>query len=60
LATNKKGRPSFLKKRSKKLLCLRWRQLSGHGRDLGSGAESKVFWFFSSEKNILASEMTDT
>jgi hypothetical protein len=26
----------------------------GHGLDLGSGGERiKVFWFFSSEKNIL-------
>jgi hypothetical protein len=24
----------------------------GHGLDLGSGVEVKVFWFFSSEKNI--------
>jgi hypothetical protein len=30
-------------------------RLSGHGLDLYAGADIKVFWFFSSEKNILAS-----
>jgi hypothetical protein len=29
--------------------------LSGHGLDLNAGAELTVFWFFSSEKNILPS-----
>jgi hypothetical protein len=47
-------RPSFLKKRSKRLLCLRQRMDPGHGLDRGSGGELKVSWFFSSEKNILA------
>jgi hypothetical protein len=47
-------RPSFLKKRSKRLLFLRQRQDPGHGLDLRSGGVVKVFWFFSSEKNILA------
>jgi len=42
-----------LKKRSKQLLRLRWRHLAGHGRKQGGGGESKVFWFFSSEKNNL-------
>jgi hypothetical protein len=28
------------------------RQDPGHGLDHGSGEEAKVFWFFSSEKNI--------
>jgi hypothetical protein len=46
-------RSSFLKKRSKRLLRLRQRQHSGHGPDRGSGGGIKVFWFFSSEKNIL-------
>jgi hypothetical protein len=27
--------------------------LQGHGRDLAASAGIKVFWFFSSEKNIL-------
>jgi hypothetical protein len=27
--------------------------LSGHGLDLSASARTKVFWFFSSEKNIL-------
>jgi hypothetical protein len=47
------GRPSFLKKRSKRLLLLRQLHVAGHGLDRGSGAEAKVFWFFSSEKNTL-------
>jgi hypothetical protein len=44
---------SFLKKRTKRLLSLRRLNLSGHGLDLCAGAELKVFWFFSSEKNML-------
>jgi hypothetical protein len=36
-------------------LFLRQRQHTGHGRERGSGGELKVFWFFSSEKNILTS-----
>jgi hypothetical protein len=32
-------------------LFLRQRKEPGHGLDLGSGGEAKVFWFFSSEKN---------
>jgi hypothetical protein len=28
--------------------------LSGHGRLAAAGADIKVFWFFSSEKNILS------
>jgi hypothetical protein len=43
---------SFLKKRSKRLLFPALRQLSGHGLDLGRGGGIKVFWFFSSEKNV--------
>jgi hypothetical protein len=51
-------RSSFLKKRSKRLLILALRQDRGPfpkhwGLDLGSGGGIKVFWFFSSEKNIL-------
>jgi hypothetical protein len=46
-----KQESSFLKKRSKRLLFRRPRQDPGHGLDLGSGGELKVFWFFSSEKN---------
>jgi hypothetical protein len=40
-------------KRSKRLLFLRQLHDAGHGLDRGSGGEVKVFWFFSSEKNIL-------
>jgi hypothetical protein len=29
------------------------RPVPGHGLDFGARAETKVFWFFSSEKNIL-------
>jgi cytochrome c-type biogenesis protein CcmH len=50
----KQESPSFLKKRSKRLLFLRQRQGPGHGLDRYAGGEVKVFWFFSSEKNILA------
>jgi hypothetical protein len=32
--------------------------LAGHGWERGSGVETKVFWFFSSEKNTLASLQT--
>jgi hypothetical protein len=55
----RKGRPSFLKKRSKRLLFLALRQLSGHGLDLGSGGGIKVFWFFSSEKNVFLHLLPD-
>jgi hypothetical protein len=51
--------PSFLKKRSKRLLFLRQRQDAGHGLDRGSGGEVKVFCFFSSEKNMLAFRVID-
>jgi len=54
LFNRKKEESSFLKKRSKRLLFPALRQLSGHGLDLGSGGGTKVFWFFSSEKNIFA------
>jgi hypothetical protein len=47
---------SFLKKRTKRLLSLRKRHLTGHGRERGSGGEVKVFWFFSSEKNMLSKD----
>jgi hypothetical protein len=39
---------------AKRLLFLRQRQDTGHVPYRGSGGEAKVFWFFSSEKNILA------
>jgi hypothetical protein len=35
-------------------LLLRQRQHTGHGRELGSGAELEVFWCFSSEQNTHA------
>jgi hypothetical protein len=47
-----KKRPSFLKKRSKRLLFSSNFQDRGHGLDPAAGAGIKVFWFFSSEKNI--------
>jgi hypothetical protein len=40
-------------KEAKRLLFLRSRQDPGHGLDHGTRGEIKVFWFFSSEKNIL-------
>ncbi len=46
---------SLLKKRTKRLLFFRRFTLSGHGLDLNARADSKVFWFFSSEKNKLFS-----
>jgi hypothetical protein len=49
----KKERPSFLKKRSKRLLFLRQRNDAGQIPYPSAGPESKVFWFFSSEKNML-------
>jgi cytochrome c-type biogenesis protein CcmH len=48
----KQGSSSFLKKRSKRLLCLRQRNDAGHGLDRATSAEAKVFCFFSSEKKI--------
>jgi hypothetical protein len=39
-------------KEAKRLLCLRRRQVPGHGLDGGSATTVKVFWFFSSEKNF--------
>jgi hypothetical protein len=33
-------------------LFFRQRQDPGHGLDVAAGAGLKVFWFFSSEKNI--------
>jgi hypothetical protein len=53
-----KGECSFLKKaearpaRTKRLLGLRQRMDPGIGRRGLSCGESKVFWFFSSEKNF--------
>jgi hypothetical protein len=49
----KQASTSFLKKRSKRLLILRSFPLSGQVPDLETRAEAKVFWFFSSEKNML-------
>jgi hypothetical protein len=42
---------SFLKKRSKRLLFPALRQDPGHGLKHGTRGRTKVFWFFSSEKN---------
>jgi hypothetical protein len=49
-ASHKKESPSLLEKRSKRLLCLRQRTHTGHGRIAGASGELKVFWLFSSEK----------
>jgi len=43
-----------LKKRTKKLLFLVVSHLPGHGLDLSASAIPEVFWFLSSDKNILA------
>jgi hypothetical protein len=51
----KKESSFFEEKEAKRLLFRRPRQVSGHGLNLGSGGEIKVFWFFSSEKNIFTS-----
>jgi glycosyltransferase involved in cell wall biosynthesis len=48
----KTGRPSFLKKRSKRLLSLLSTQNSGQGPRAPDSKNIKVFWFFSSEKNM--------
>jgi hypothetical protein len=40
-------------KEAKRLLLRRSRQPSGQGLDRGRGVGAKVFWFFSSEKNIV-------
>jgi hypothetical protein len=54
ISFRKTGRLFFFeKKRTKKLLFFSRFNLSGHGLDLYAGANLKVFWFFSSEKNIL-------
>jgi hypothetical protein len=42
-----------LKKRTKKLLFSPQLRLVGHGQPGAAPQEIKVFWFFSSEKNIL-------
>ncbi len=51
----KKGRAFFClpKKKQKDFYFLALFSLSGRGLDLAATAELKVFWFFSSEKNIL-------
>jgi hypothetical protein len=43
--------PSFPKKRRKDFYVKRSLPLSGQVPDVHAGAELKVFWFFSSEKN---------
>jgi hypothetical protein len=43
-------RSSFLTTRTKRLLFFRSHPVGSHGRNVADGAEAKVFWFFSSEK----------
>jgi hypothetical protein len=50
---DKKESRSLLKKRTKDSYFLRRPRLSGQIPYLCASAEPKVFWFFSSEKNIL-------
>jgi hypothetical protein len=50
--SQKQESSSFLKKRTKRLLFLRQRHDPGQILDLSARPEAKVFWFFSSEKNI--------
>jgi hypothetical protein len=54
-AVDSKEDCSFLKKRTKRLLLLRRSPRAGHFPNLDVSAGTKVFWFFSSEKNILPS-----
>jgi hypothetical protein len=54
VAAEEEGRRSFLKKRTKKLLFLRARPVTGDGHPMGSCGEIKVFCFFSSEKKSLS------
>jgi hypothetical protein len=49
----RQGRSSFLKKKSNRLFILPRFHVAGHGLTGCASAEIKVFWFFSSEKNIL-------
>jgi len=55
----KKGSTSFLKKRSKKLLFLGGSCVKGEARIVQPLREIKVFWFFSSEQNMLATPNFD-
>jgi len=52
VAVKEESRP-LQKKRTKRLFSFSRLKLAGHGRDLSAGPDAKVFWFFSSEKNIL-------
>jgi hypothetical protein len=51
---------SFLKKRTKRLLALRWHRDTGFGRRGGGGGESKSLWFFSSEENGFLSYLSES
>jgi hypothetical protein len=53
-------KPLFSREEAKDFIARTQRQDPGHGLDPRSGADSKVFWFFSSEKNILPSYHTDS
>jgi hypothetical protein len=52
-----KESPSFLKKRSKRLLSLRSLMDTGLALDRGRRGELKVFWFFFSKKNAFLSPL---
>jgi hypothetical protein len=48
------GRLFFSEEKKQKTFDFRAPPVSGHGRDLATSADIKVFWFFSSEKNALS------
>jgi hypothetical protein len=50
-----KGRVFFSEEKKQKTFTPSPAERSGHAHHVGGGGEVKVFWFFSSEKNILPS-----
>jgi hypothetical protein len=51
--TTRRKRVLFFRKEPKDFYFSAASQFSGHGRQPSAGAALKVFWFFSSEKNML-------
>jgi hypothetical protein len=51
----REGSVFFSEEKNQKTFALCARQDPGHGPPQGAGGKIKVFWFFSSEKNILES-----